>query len=191
MRQARGQLFQTQREFSRQLALSDLATTQANRDNANSSYQLAAGQTQQAQAQGQQSELVGQNIAQAEAQVRQLEGQVEQARGSLEQAQINLGYTRVVAPQDGWVTKRNVEVGDFLQSGQQIMALVVPEVWVTANFKETALARMRPDQRVKISVDAYPQLKLRGHVDSVQLGLGSRFTAFPPENATGNFVKIV
>jgi membrane fusion protein (multidrug efflux system) len=109
----------------------------------------------------------------------------------LEQAQINLGYTRVVAPQDGWVTKRNVEVGDFLQSGQQIMALVVPEVWVTANFKETALARMRPDQRVKISVDAYPQLKLRGHVDSVQLGLGSRFTAFPPENASGNFVKIV
>jgi membrane fusion protein (multidrug efflux system) len=113
------------------MALSDLATTQANRDSANSSYQSAAGQTQQAQAQVQQSELVRQNIAQAEAQVKQLEGQVEQGRGSLEQAQINLGYTRVVAPQDGWVTKRNVEVGDYLQSGQQIMALVVPEVWVT------------------------------------------------------------
>jgi membrane fusion protein (multidrug efflux system) len=88
--------------------------------------------------------LVQQNIAQAEAQVKQLEGQVEQERGSLEQAQINLEYTRVVAPQDGWVTKRNVEVGDYPQSGQQIMALVVPEFWVTANFKETALTRMRP-----------------------------------------------
>ena len=191
LRQARGQLYQAQREFSRQMAMNDLATTQANRDNANSSYQSASGQTQQAQAQVQQSELVQQNIAQAEAQVRQLEGQVEQARGSLEQAQINLGYTRVVAPQDGWVTKRNVEVGDYLQSGQQIMALVVPEIWVTANFKETALARMRSGQRVKIHVDAYPRLKLSGHVDSVQLGSGSRFTAFPPENATGNFVKIV
>jgi membrane fusion protein (multidrug efflux system) len=92
----------------------------------------------------------------------------------LEQAQINLDYTRVVAPQDGWVTKRNVEVGDYLQSGRQIMALVVPEVWVTANFKETALTRMRPGQRVKIHVDAYPRLKLIGHVDSVQLGSGSR-----------------
>ena len=68
--------------------------------------------------------------------MRQLQGQVEQARGNLEQANINLGYTRVTAPQDGWVTKRNVEVGDYLQPGQAIMSLVVPQVWVTANFKE-------------------------------------------------------
>ena len=191
LRQANGQFFQTQREFQRQQQMTDLATTQSARDSANSNYQTAAGQTQQAQAQVNQAKLVQQNIDQAAAQVRQLEGQVEQARGSLEQANINLGYTHVTAPQDGWVTKRNVEVGDYLQPGQQIMALVVPQVWVTANFKETQLARMRPHQQVKIGVDAYPQLKLAGHVDSVQLGSGSRFTAFPPENATGNFVKIV
>jgi membrane fusion protein (multidrug efflux system) len=68
---------------------------------------------------------------------------------------------------------------------------VSPQVWVTANFKESQLARMRPGQRVDISVDAYPNLRLTGHVDSIQLGSGSKFTAFPAENATGNFVKIV
>ena len=78
-----------------------------------------------------------------------------------------------------------------MQAGQSILSLVTPEVWVTANFKESQLDRMRPGQQVEISVDAYPALELRGHVDSIQLGSGSRFTAFPPENATGNFVKIV
>jgi len=71
------------------------------------------------------------------------------------------------------------------------MDLVTPDIWVTANFKESKLDRMRPGQRVDISVDAYPDLKLTGHVDSIQLGSGGRFTAFPAENATGNFVKIV
>ena len=78
-----------------------------------------------------------------------------------------------------------------MQPGTAVMALVEPELWVTANYKETELTRMRPGQRVTIRVDAYPDLKLEGHVDSVQLGSGSRFTAFPAENATGNFVKIV
>jgi membrane fusion protein (multidrug efflux system) len=123
--------------------------------------------------------------------VKQLEGQVAQARAQLEQAQINLGYTTVTAPQDGWVTKRNVDRGNYVAAGAEIMSLVSPQVWVTANFKETQLDRMRPGQAVDIAVDAYPGLKLRGHVDSIQLGSGSKFTAFPPENATGNFVKIV
>jgi membrane fusion protein (multidrug efflux system) len=82
-------------------------------------------------------------------------------------------------------------VGTYAQQGVQIMALVSPQIWVTANFKENQLARLRPGQPVAISIDAYPQLHLKGHVDSVQLGSGSKFTAFPPENATGNFVKIV
>ena len=78
-----------------------------------------------------------------------------------------------------------------MQSGQNLLSIVTPEVWVTANFKETQLNRMRPGQKVDIDVDAYPDLKLTGHVDSIQLGSGSRFSAFPAENATGNFVKIV
>ena len=71
------------------------------------------------------------------------------------------------------------------------MTLVTPQVWVTANFKETQLDRIRPGEKIDISVDAYPSLKLTGHIDSVQLGSGARFSAFPAENATGNFVKIV
>jgi membrane fusion protein (multidrug efflux system) len=134
---------------------------------------------------------VSQNVAQAEAQVAQLEGQLIQAKAQQDQAAINLGYTHVTAPQDGWVTKRNVEVGDLAAPGAPIVAIVSPQVWVTANFKETQLDRMRPGQRVDIRVDGYPSLKLTGHVDSVQLGSGSRFSAFPAENATGNFVKIV
>jgi membrane fusion protein (multidrug efflux system) len=89
------------------------------------------------------------------------------------------------------VTQRNVEAGYYLSTGQSIMSLVVPEVWITANFKETQLARMRSDQAVDIAIDAYPSLHLTGHVDSVQMGSGSRFSTFPAENATGNFVKIV
>ena len=84
-----------------------------------------------------------------------------------------------------------MEKGNYLTAGQQIMQIVSPDIWVTANFKETQLDLMRPGQSVKITVDAYPDLKLRGHVDSIQLGSGSRFSAFPAENATGNFVKIV
>jgi membrane fusion protein, multidrug efflux system len=99
--------------------------------------------------------------------------------------------TTIHAPQDGWVTRRNVEVGYYLQAGQGIMNLVTPEVWVIANYKENQLSRMRPGQVVDITVDAYPSLKLSGHVDSVQMGSGSRFSTFPAENATGNFVKIV
>ena len=95
------------------------------------------------------------------------------------------------APQDGWITRRNVEKGNYVTPGQQVFSIVSPEVWITANFKENQLNRMRPGQHVRVSIDAYPSLKLGGHIDSVQLGSGSKFTAFPPENATGNFVKIV
>ena len=121
----------------------------------------------------------------------QLKGQVEQAQARLDQALLNLSWTVVTAPQDGWITKRNVDVGDYVTVGQQIFSIVTPEVWITANFKESQLDRMRPGQPATIKLDAYPHLDLRGHVDSIQLGSGSKFTAFPPENATGNFIKIV
>ena len=98
---------------------------------------------------------------------------------------------RLRAPQDGWVTRRNVYLGNYLTAGQNLFSLVSPDVWVTANFKENQLDRMRPGQSVQLKVDAYPHLKLQGHVDSVQMGSGSKFSAFPAENATGNFIKIV
>ncbi len=82
-------------------------------------------------------------------------------------------------------------MGTYVAPGLQIFSIVSLEVWVTANFKESQLAYMRKGQPVRITIDAYPTLDLRGHVDSIQLGSGSKFTAFPPENATGNFVKVV
>ncbi|HST90316.1 MAG TPA: HlyD family secretion protein [Ktedonobacterales bacterium] len=188
---ARAALANAQAEYNRQHGVPRAATTQQNIDTSTANLRSAQAQVAQAEAQVRQADLVPQLIAQAEAQVRQLEGQVEQAKAQLAQAELNLGWTRIIAPQDGWITQRRIEKGNLVQSGQSIFSIVTPEVWVTANFKETQLDRMRPGQRVDVAVDAYPSLKLSGHVDSIQLGSGAQFAALPPENATGNFVKIV
>lgn len=183
--------FKTDADARRQRSLPKAATTQQDIDSSSAALRSAEAQVAQAQAAVRQADQVPQFIAEAEAQVRQLEAQVALAQAQLDQAQLNLSWTRVTAPQDGWITKRNVEQGNYVQAGQSIFSIVTPEVWITANFKESQLDRMRPGAQVDISVDAYPNLKLTGHVDSIQLGSGSRFTAFPPENATGNYVKIV
>ena len=180
-----------QADYNRQKSLPKLATDQTNIDQATAALAEAEAQVKLAEAQVLAATPVPQRIGQANELVGQLHGQVEQAQGSLDQANLNLSWTVVRAPQDGWITQRNVEMGNYVTPGQQIFAIVSPEVWVTANFKETQLDLMRPGQSVKISVDAYPQLQLTGHVDSIQKGSGSKFSAFPPQNATGNFVKIV
>ncbi len=183
--------FKAQADARRQRSLPKQATTQQDIDNAESALRNADAAVGEAQANVRGADIVAQSIAQADAQVHQLEAQVELAQAQLAQAELNLGWTKLRAPQNGWVTKRNVDKGNYVQVGQSLMALVTPDIWVTANFKEDQLDRMRPGQRVDIGVDAFPGLHLVGHVDSVQLGSGSRFSAFPAENATGNFVKIV
>ena len=127
------------------------------------------------------------NIAAA----RSNKGNVQADVAAVKQAELNQAYTKIKAPIDGYVTNKSVATGDYVQVGQRLMALVPPRVWVTANFKETQLTDMRPGQPAKIEVDAYPSRSLRGHVDSVQAGSGARFSLLPPENATGNFVKVV
>ena len=116
---------------------------------------------------------------------------VQADEAGVEQAELNLGYTKIRAPIDGYVTKEAVAIGDYLQVGQALMALVPPRVWIIANFKETQLRNMRPGQPVTISVDAYAGFKLQGRVDSIQAGSGAAFSLLPPENATGNYVKVV
>jgi membrane fusion protein, multidrug efflux system len=187
----RANLFKAQTEFQRQHAIPKEATTTHDIDFATADERAAAGEVAAARAQERIAQPVELNIEEAQARVEQLAGEVKQSQGDLDQAKLNVGWCDVTAPQDGWVTKRAVEKGDYLQVGQQIMDIVSPEVWVTANFKETELTHMRAGQKVSIRVDAYPGLKLKGHVDSIQLGSGGRFTAFPAENATGNFIKIV
>ncbi len=191
LQQAQGQLYQAQAEYKRQHGVAKEATTQQNVDNSTAQLTLAQGQVTAAQAAVAQAEPVQQNIGNAEEQVSQIDAQIKTAQSQLDQSELNLSYATIKAPQDGWITKRNIEVGNYLQVGASIFSIVTPEVWVTANFKESQLDRMRVGQTVHFAVDAYPHLKLDGHVDSIQLGSGSRFTAFPPENATGNFVKIV
>jgi membrane fusion protein (multidrug efflux system) len=188
---ATANLAKAQADYDRQLALSKQATSQQDIDAATAALKQAKAQVMLASAQVTQNSPVPQRIGETDAQVGQLKGQVEQAQGRLDQANLNLSWTVVKAPQDGWITKRNVEVGNYIVAGQQIFSIVAPEVWITANFKESQLADMRRGQPVRITIDAYPALDLRGHVDSIQLGSGSKFTAFPPENATGNFVKVV
>jgi membrane fusion protein, multidrug efflux system len=118
------------------------------------------------------------------------EAELEQARAALHEAQLQQSYTRIVAPTNGRVTKKSVLPGTFVQTGQTLMALVGTEIWVVANFKETQLQHMQPGLSVSIYVDAYG-IELDGHIDSVQSGSGAAFSLLPPENATGNYVKVV
>ena len=106
-------------------------------------------------------------------------------------ANLNLSYTKLSAPADGRVTRKAVEVGDYVQAGQQLMSIVPTEVWVVANFKESQLKKMAVNQPVRVEIDALGGKSFRAHVDSVQAGSGAQFSLLPPENATGNFVKVV
>jgi len=113
-----------------------------------------------------------------------------QAQTSVQSAQLDLSYTKIFAPSDGRVTRKAVEPGDYVQTGQVLMSIVPPEVWVVANFKETQLKHMKPGQPTLVEIDALGKT-LRAHVDSIQAGSGARFSLLPPENATGNYVKVV
>jgi membrane fusion protein (multidrug efflux system) len=126
------------------------------------------------------------------AEVASAEAQRAEAAAALREAELNLEYTIVTAPIAGRVTRRTVELGQVVQPGQPLLAVVdVGNVWVIANYKETQLTRVRAGQRATIAVDTHPGLVLRARVDSIQSGTGSRFTLLPPENASGNFVKVV
>ena len=116
---------------------------------------------------------------------------VQQAEAKLRQAELNLSYTKVVAPMAGRVTRRSIEQGAYVSTGQSLLALVPDDLWVVANFKETQLARMRPGQPVSMRVDAYRDREFTGKVQSLQAGTGARFSLLPPENAVGNYVKVV
>lgn len=120
------------------------------------------------------------------------QARVEQAKATLAQAELNLEHTVVKAPARGVVSKKSANPGQVVQPGQPLMAIVqTDDVWITANFKETELEDIRPGQRATIEVDAYGGKMFTGHVDSIAAATGARFSLLPPENATGNFVKVV
>jgi membrane fusion protein (multidrug efflux system) len=125
------------------------------------------------------------------ADIKTAEANVHLAEARVHQAELDLSYTKVTAPEDGLVTHRTVEMGNYVQAGQPLLAIVPQQIWIIADFKETQLADMRPGQPVEIAVDSYPGHKFHGHVDSIQAGSGAHFSLLPPENATGNYVKVV
>ncbi|HTT97413.1 MAG TPA: HlyD family secretion protein [Rhizomicrobium sp.] len=127
----------------------------------------------------------------ASAQIAGALAQIKVAKANITTATLNLGYTEIVAPVDGHVAQRNVATGNYVSPGQDMMAIVPLELWVTANFKETQLALMRPGQHVSVSVDSCGGNDIDGHVQSIQRGAGQAFGILPPENATGNYVKVV
>jgi membrane fusion protein (multidrug efflux system) len=164
------------------------AVSQEQLDNA-----VAAQKTSAAQA-----EAARKAVAAAEAQLKYANSMIEAgeagvsaALAKVEQAKLNLGYTKIYADIPGRISRKQVALGNNVAPGTPIMAVVPREVYVTANFKETQLAKMRRGQHVKVHVDAYPDMDLMGHVDSFQAGTGQAFSGLPAENATGNWVKVV
>jgi membrane fusion protein (multidrug efflux system) len=128
----------------------------------------------------------------SEARAKAADAQVLQMRAALDQARLNLERTTVRAPSAGVVSRKSIEVGQIVQVGQPLLALTALEsVWVTANFKETQLREMRTGQRADVSVDAYGGKTYTGHVDSIAAATGATFSLLPPDNASGNFVKVV
>jgi membrane fusion protein (multidrug efflux system) len=117
--------------------------------------------------------------------------QLDESKTEMHSAQLNVSYTKIYAPCDGLVTRKQVETGDYLETGQTIFSIVPKDVWVVANFKESQLRDMAPNQKVLVSIDALGGRTFRAHVDSVQAGSGSVFSLLPPENAVGNYVKVV
>jgi membrane fusion protein, multidrug efflux system len=116
---------------------------------------------------------------------------IAQAEANLKAAQLQLSYTRITAPTAGRIGRKNAEVGQRVQTGSQLMAIVDPQVWVTANFKETQLERIKPNEAVEVTLDAFPHHAFQGRVESISPASGAQFSLLPPDNATGNFTKIV
>lgn len=125
------------------------------------------------------------------AEAKTLEAQLIQQQAELRQAELNLSYTTIRAPIAGRITRKNVQIGALAQVGSPLFSIVPSQLYVIANFKETQVRHMHPGQEVEVKVDAFPDRKLRGKIDSIQSGTGARFSLLPPENATGNYVKVV
>ncbi|MGH9140307.1 MAG: HlyD family secretion protein [Vicinamibacterales bacterium] len=153
--------------------------------------QARAGE-QQAHAEMQTAQTGPSQVRATKARASAAEAKARQMRAALAQAELNLQYTTVKAPVRGIVSKKGINPGQVVQAGQPLLALVqIDDVWVTANYKETQLKDMRPGQRAVVSVDAYGGREYSGKVDSIAGATGARFSLLPPENATGNFVKVV
>ena len=167
------------------------SSARATLDAAKASVSSAESRAIQARAQAAAAKTVPEQIRATQARAGAASAEVQKYRAALEQAELNLQYTKIYAPVTGVLSKRNVEAGQVVQAGQPLFAIVdLDNLWVTANFKETQLRNMRPGQKATVEVDAYGH-SYSGFVESIGGATGSRFSVLPPENATGNYVKVV
>jgi membrane fusion protein (multidrug efflux system) len=156
-----------------------------------SRQQLDAAEANATASQAQVQAALEQVVA-ASAGVRGAEGRMASARAARDQAELQLSYALIVAPEAGVVTRKSVEVGQYVQGGQPLMSVVpLHDIWVVANLKETAVRDVLPGDKVEITVDSYPGKRYRGHVESLSPATGAKFSLLPPDNATGNFTKVV
>jgi membrane fusion protein (multidrug efflux system) len=173
-------------------ARSQIAEAEAGIRVAESKLTQAHAGEQQAHAELQTAQTGPSQITATKARASAAEARVMQSRANLAQAELNLQYTTLKAPARGVISKKGVNTGQVVQAGQPLLALVqIDDVWVTANYKETQLKNMRPGQRAVIDVDAFGGTELKGKVDSIAGATGAKFSLLPPENATGNYVKVV
>jgi membrane fusion protein (multidrug efflux system) len=178
-------------ETAASLATSNLEGARARLATMRLSAAQARSRVVEASVRVKQSSDVATQVKLAQARVRSAKAQVEIARASRDLARLDLSYTKIVAPHDGVVSKKTIAVGQAVGAGQTIVQLVTPGRWVTANFKETQVSHMRVGQPVHLEADAYPGVAITGEVESFSGATGSRFTLLPPDNATGNFTKVI
>ena len=180
-----------QSETSIRLAASNLDAARARLSSLRANADQAQSRIAEADARWKQSSDVDVLVKQARARVDSARAVVATAEAALDLARLQLSWTRIVAPSDGVVSKKTIVAGQAVQSGQTVVQLVPRARWVTANFKETQVGRMHVGQKVRIETDAFPGADLRGEVESFSGATGSRFTLLPPDNASGNFTKVV
>lgn len=190
-------LRQAERDIKRAEALfSKDAISKEKYEKTKTAHDVAAAQLKAAKEQLRQAEIAVETqktvIKQAEAEKAILISSIRQKEAILDMAKLNYEYTKIYSPEDGYITKKSVEVGNQIEVGQPLMAVVpLGDVYVVANYKETQLEKIKPGQKVKIKVDTYPGKTFTGKVESIMAGTGAVFSLFPPENATGQFVKVV
>jgi membrane fusion protein (multidrug efflux system) len=173
------------------LAQTAVKTAKENVHRAEAALSQAQANLRQADAQLASARSAPQKVAMTKSQLEMYKAQASQAREALTQAQLQLSYTKIYAPVAGRVSHKTAQLGAYIVAGQSLMSIVPQNVFITANYKETALTNMRPGQPAVISIDAYPGVKFHGFVDSIQAGSGALFSLLPPENATGNYIKVV
>jgi membrane fusion protein (multidrug efflux system) len=188
VRVAQADLWQARQDYDRYQKINPNAVTRQQIDSATGTFESAQAKVEASR----QTEAAARaQVEASQAQVQSMAAQLQQAEATTQAAELQLGYCTVTAPVSGIATHRSIDVGNYVNQGQGMFALVQDGRWVTANFKETQLADMRVGQDVDLSVDAMPGVTLHGKVDSFQAGTGTAFSVLPAENATGNYVKIV